>query len=152
MRVRRELRVAAYGLCVRDDAVLLARYLGRNSYSGHGGHEWTLPGGGLEHGEDPRAAVVREVEEETGYEVEIERLLLADAVRRTFPRGRWRVADHHAVRILYAVRVTGGALRHEVGGSTDLAAWMPIDRLDELAPVRADTVDTGLALSGLRAP
>ncbi len=35
---------------------------------------WTLPGGGLEHGEAPWAGVVREVKEETGLEVAVERL------------------------------------------------------------------------------
>ncbi|HSW98935.1 MAG TPA: NUDIX hydrolase [Candidatus Saccharimonadales bacterium] len=30
---------------------------------------WELPGGGLEHGEDPRAALVREVAEETSLTV-----------------------------------------------------------------------------------
>jgi ADP-ribose pyrophosphatase YjhB (NUDIX family) len=143
MRVRRELRVAAYGVCVQNGELLLARFIG------HRGFEWTLPGGGLEHGEDPRDAVVREVEEETGYQVAIERLLLADSARRTFSRGRWRTADHHGVRIFYTVRITGGALRYEVGGTTDLAAWVPLDRLDELAPRRNDAIDPVLALAGL---
>lgn len=31
--------------------------------------KWTLPGGGLEHGEDPLTGVVREVYEETGYHI-----------------------------------------------------------------------------------
>jgi len=35
---------------------------------------WNLPGGGAERGESPWEAVVREVEEETGLEVEVERL------------------------------------------------------------------------------
>lgn len=36
---------------------------------------WNLPGGGVESGELPNEAVVREVEEETGLEVVIERLV-----------------------------------------------------------------------------
>jgi 8-oxo-dGTP diphosphatase len=36
---------------------------------------WNLPGGGIEHGELPTEAVLREVMEETGLEVSIERLL-----------------------------------------------------------------------------
>lgn len=34
---------------------------------------WTLPGGGIEQGEDPETAVIREVEEETGYKVRVSR-------------------------------------------------------------------------------
>ncbi len=39
-------------------------------------HPWGLPGGSLEYSETPEAGVVREVHEETGLEVEVERLLL----------------------------------------------------------------------------
>lgn len=38
-------------------------------------HPWGLPGGSLEYGEAPEAGVRREVREETGWEVEIEKLL-----------------------------------------------------------------------------
>jgi 8-oxo-dGTP diphosphatase len=36
---------------------------------------WNLPGGGVERGELPTEAVLREVQEETGLESEVERLL-----------------------------------------------------------------------------
>lgn len=38
-------------------------------------HPWGLPGGSLEYGETPEEGVRREVREETGWEIEIERLL-----------------------------------------------------------------------------
>jgi 8-oxo-dGTP pyrophosphatase MutT (NUDIX family) len=42
-------------------------------------HPWGLPGGSLEYGEHPEAAVVREVWEETGLRICIERLLLVNS-------------------------------------------------------------------------
>ncbi|NET61540.1 MAG: NUDIX domain-containing protein [Symploca sp. SIO2E6] len=36
---------------------------------------WNLPGGGIENGELPTEAVIREVKEETGLEVDVERLV-----------------------------------------------------------------------------
>jgi ADP-ribose pyrophosphatase YjhB (NUDIX family) len=53
------LRVATYGLCLQDERVLLARYVSPDSAV----RQWTLPGGRVEHGEDPYDAVVREVAE-----------------------------------------------------------------------------------------
>ncbi|CAB4696551.1 unannotated protein [freshwater metagenome] len=60
-------RLAAYALVVRGGDVLLTRLSARVTDD----ELWTLPGGGVEHGEDPRAAVVREVHEETGLEVSV---------------------------------------------------------------------------------
>jgi len=40
-------------------------------------HPWGVPGGGLDYGEQPADAVVREIFEETGITVEVERFLLA---------------------------------------------------------------------------
>src|ERR671939_70961 len=42
-------------------------------------HPWGLPGGSLEYGEQPEEAVIREVWEETGLNVCIERLLLVNS-------------------------------------------------------------------------
>jgi 8-oxo-dGTP diphosphatase len=42
-------------------------------------HPWGLPGGSLEYGEHPEAAVVREVWEETGLNICIEKLLLVNS-------------------------------------------------------------------------
>ena len=42
-------------------------------------HPWGLPGGSLEYGEHPEEAVIREVWEETGLNIGIERLLLVNS-------------------------------------------------------------------------
>ncbi|MFF4230027.1 NUDIX hydrolase [Streptomyces sp. NPDC001820] len=135
----RELRVAAYAVCVRHEEMLLARWVGRD-----GVKKWTLPGGGMEHGEDPVDTVVREVEEETGYTAEMTALLGLDSVRRRYPRKLGAFADFQGLRIVYEGRVTGGELRHETNGSTDLAAWHPLAAVTGLE--RVELVDIGLEL------
>ncbi|NUT36679.1 MAG: NUDIX domain-containing protein [Hamadaea sp.] len=133
-------RVAAYGICIDADRVLLTRFV----HAGRGERHWTLPGGGLEPGEDPFDAVAREFEEETGHTVAVQRLLGIDA--RTIERVEGGLLHH--VGVFYEVRVTGGALRDEVGGSTDLAEWVPLDGVADRE--RAVIVEVGLALARTR--
>lgn len=129
--MQKKLRVAAYAICVRDGQLLLAR-----SPAPGGGFEWVLPGGGMEHGEDPYDTVVREVEEETGYLVEPTGLLGIDSFHRLFPGGHLsRGVDHQGLRLVYEARITGGELRYETNGSTDMAAWHPLDTVADLTLV-----------------
>ncbi|MEN8650418.1 NUDIX hydrolase [Streptomyces sp. 21So2-11] len=137
--MNQELRVAAYAVCVRDGQVLLARWVAPD-----GSKRWTLPGGGMDHGEDPYDTVVREALEETGYAVEPVRLIGVDSITRRYPRRLGTFADFQGLRIVYEGRVTGGELRHETGGSTDLAAWHPLEAVSGLD--RVELVDTGMEL------
>jgi 8-oxo-dGTP diphosphatase len=139
--VREKLRVAAYAVCVRDGQILLAR-----SPADDGTPEWVLPGGGMEHGEDPYDTVRRELMEETGYRIEVTGLLGIDSNRVRFPRAGLRrpATDHHGVRIVYTGEIVGGELRNEVGGSTDMAAWQHLDAVPSLR--RVPLVDTALRL------
>ncbi|MEU8689561.1 NUDIX hydrolase [Streptomyces sp. NPDC048665] len=143
--MRRNLRVAAYAVCVRDGQLLLARSPGPD-----GRPEWVLPGGGMEHGEDPYDTVRREVTEETGYRIRVTELLGVDSLQLVGRRRVGRRTDHHGLRIVYAGEVTGGELRHEVGGSTDLAAWQPLDAVPGLN--RVPLVDIALGLWRERPP
>jgi ADP-ribose pyrophosphatase YjhB (NUDIX family) len=112
------VRVAAYAV-VRDpdDRVLLCHI----HPSVGVGDVWTLPGGGLEFGEPPAQAALRELEEETGLTGEVERLVEVDDRLFTNPDGSDRM---HAIRIVYEVRLVGGALRDEPDGSTDMCRWV----------------------------
>ncbi|GLZ34038.1 hypothetical protein Lesp02_62250 [Lentzea sp. NBRC 105346] len=132
MKVQRQ-RVAAYGVCVQDERILLARWLGPDEKL------WILPGGGIDHGEHPHDAVIRELEEETGFDVEVERLLGIDSEHREEPD-----RDYHALRIFYKVRIVGGELRNETDGSTDLAAWFDLAEVPHLKRVKSLDVALGL--------
>jgi 8-oxo-dGTP diphosphatase len=126
------VRVAAYAV-VRDDR---DRVLLCHIHPSVGvGDIWTLPGGGLDFGEAPAHAALRELEEETGFTGEIDHLLDVDDRLFTSADGRERM---HAIRIVYAVRLMGGVLRDEVDGSTDTCRWVEPEeasrlRLGELA-------------------
>jgi 8-oxo-dGTP pyrophosphatase MutT (NUDIX family) len=130
-------RLAAYAVCIEDGRVLLAHHVSNN---------WTLPGGRVEHAEDPFDAVIREVAEETGCDAMIERLLGVDsrvipAAERAIPGG----AEHQNVGIFYRVRITGGQVRPEPNGDTIDLAWTPIPDVARLR--RSSLVDIGLALA-----
>jgi 8-oxo-dGTP diphosphatase len=140
----KEQRIAAYAICIDDGKILLARWVGPD------GGLWTLPGGGIDHGEDPLDAAIREVEEETGYTVMIETLLGLDSVRRRHPRRAGSEADFHGLRIVYTARIIGGTLRNEIGGSTDQAAWVDLDRVADLD--RVDLIDVALEMHHVRPP
>ena len=140
-----DTRVGAYALLVDEQERILLALWNEGARPA-----WTLPGGGVERGETPEQAAVREVREETGYDVEVVRLLGEDAFvvpadARLDGSGR----RLRSVRHVFEGRIVGGELTDEVGGTTDRAAWIPIS--DVFGLERVSLVDAGLRLlSGAR--
>jgi len=112
----REQRIAAYGLLIDDDRVLVVQAGAASDVPGR----WFLPGGRVEHGEDPVETVQREFLEETGLAVGIGE-----------PVGVWsemieataRDVEVHSVAIVYEIESWAGEL-----ASLDdaIATWQPI--------------------------
>ena len=129
----RRQRVAAYAVIRRGEEVLLTRLSERAAFPG----AWTLPGGGIDHGERPSAALVREVAEECGVTCEVGDLLdVHDShFSGTAPTGR--IEDYHGVHLIFAATVPDDAEPTVVerDGTTDEVAWVPV------SAVRAGELD-----------
>lgn len=140
---RRFRRVSAYGVAVDPSERLL---LCRIAEGWPGAGSWTLPGGGVDHGEHPEDAAAREVEEETGLEAEIGELLGIDSLRIP-PEDSLKGDDFHALRLIYRATVPlDRDPRPEEDESTDLSAWIPREDVHELE--RVELVDVALELLG----
>jgi 8-oxo-dGTP diphosphatase len=127
-------RVGAYAVVVAGDQILLTQLAQSTSAAG----AWTLPGGGLDHGETPVDAVVREVREETGHTIVAPRLVDVGSTHFVGRSPSGRLEDFHSIRIVYRADVE--QVREpevlDVGGSTSAAAWVPLDRLADLPVTR----------------
>jgi len=141
---RRVTRVSAYALCADEDRILLCHI--RPGFFASADGDWTLPGGGLDFGESPREAALRELAEETGLIGEIESLVDVLSALTDFAEARdGSEVEHHAIQIVYRVRIVSGELRNEPDGSTDTAAW--VSRSDAAALPLVELAAKGIRLA-----
>ncbi|MBX9695482.1 MAG: NUDIX hydrolase [Cyanobacteria bacterium] len=91
-------RVSVIVLTRDEKKILLVKHKKRNR------KYWVLPGGRLEHGETFDECAVREVKEETGLDIKVEKILyLSEAISPD--------KNHHIVNIFIKARSIGGKLQ-----------------------------------------
>jgi 8-oxo-dGTP diphosphatase len=120
------------GWVQRDGEVLLVRRHDPALPAAHG--KWELPGGKLAFGERPEVAVVREVLEETGYQVDVLSL---------FPYSYSYIWEYPDRRLHVILLVYECVLRAQVGAPADV-------RVAEVAWQRPDAIDFEAALPSVR--
>jgi ADP-ribose pyrophosphatase YjhB (NUDIX family) len=137
-------------LLQRDGPVLLCHLAERVGFDG-----WALPGGGVDHGESPRAALVREVHEETGLDVEPGRVLDVYSHHFTGHSPRGVLEDFHGIGLVFEAEITPASYAVEphvveVDGSTDRCGWVDLDEAARLPLTGAARF--GLRLLGIETP
>jgi 8-oxo-dGTP diphosphatase len=144
-----DTRIAAYAVITeqREEGVWLLL----TWWNGEGRAEpaWSLPGGGVDYPETVVEGLVREVKEETGYDVEVGAPLTVDThIGSPSPTtGR----PFKSVRLVFDATIVGGELGTlEVGGSTDYAEWLPLDAVAQ-QPSRAPILDVAVSAHLARA-
>ena len=120
------MRQAARAIVIKDDTLLVIH---RNKY---GKEYYTLPGGGIDGGETPEQAIMREMHEETGLEIALERLVFIEEPGEPFGR-----------QYIFLARYVSGepalhpdseeALLNQKGQNLYVPGWLDLQELAQVA-------------------
>lgn len=121
---RRHQRIGAYALVFSGRGILGTV----NSTATRVPGTWALPGGGIDPGESPSDAVLREIYEETGQTAIIDRVLSLESDHWVGRSMSGVLEDFHALRIIYSAVCPEptDAVVYDVGGSTLRSDWVAL--------------------------
>lgn len=117
-------RPAVYGVVVNDNKILLSK-----QWDGY-----DFPGGGIELGEKIEDALIREVKEETGFNVEVGNILYSNS---SFFKLPYKENFVHSIHIYYQCHITGGKLSTEFFDEfekqyADKPEWISLSKIPEI--------------------
>jgi ADP-ribose pyrophosphatase YjhB (NUDIX family) len=123
MRAYPDRPIVSVGAVVIEDGRVLLVRRGNEPLKG----EWSLPGGAVELGETLEGALIREIREETGLDIDVGPVVeVLDRIRQD-PDGR--IAYHYVI-VDYACRVRRGQLA--AGSDAADARWTELPGLERL--------------------
>jgi ADP-ribose pyrophosphatase YjhB (NUDIX family) len=115
-------KVDVRAVCIKDSKILLVRERTDN--------KWSLPGGWCDIGYSPSKMAQKEVLEESGFEVEVEKLLaLYDKECHGHP-----MDIYHVYKLFFLCNIVGGEAKSSV--ETSEVAFFDFDNLPELSLTR----------------
>lgn len=116
MDVSREVWNGAAGIVINEDRILMVR--GKETGS------WSIPSGGIENGESPQQACLREVWEETGFKVEI---------NKPIHTKKAIIKNYDVTTYYFLCRVMEGQISyHDPDDSIEEVAWKTYEEILKL--------------------
>jgi len=103
-------------------------------YNQDAGH-WSMPGGKVEQGEFLDQALVREVKEETGYDVSVGDVLSINERKIV-------ASKEHALFLTFSCEILGGKLLISDPKEISKVEWIDFDKANELMPYHPQGVET----------
>ena len=128
------IRCATKAIIIENGAILLNRCKGED-----GDTYYDLPGGGQKQYESMEQTLVREVKEETGYEVSVdgfvalaEEINVSEEYRKLYPE--------YTHRVLHVFKAKLEGQKRDIPTETDFgmeeSVWMPLEKLDDTVKTR----------------
>lgn len=128
------IRCATKAIIIENGAILLNRCKGED-----GDTYFDLPGGGQKQYESLEQTVIREVKEETGYEVSVERFValaeeinVSEEYRKLYPEYTYRILHVFTAKLVGERR----GIPTEMDFGMQESIWMPLERLDDTVKTR----------------
>lgn len=125
--MRKTVRAAAKAIIIEDRAILCLVKQGTN------GIYFTLPGGGQNHGETMKEALIRECEEEINAEIEIGKVLFVREYIGKNHEMKHKDKDFHQVEIMFQCQLKNGHATLGNGSNPDHnqtgVQWLEMDKL-----------------------
>ena len=118
-------RVAAYAVVLSTRGLLATQFSARTAVRGR----WGMPGGGLDDHEQPGAAVLREVVEETSQSIVLGDLARVHTSHWIGHNPQGAIEDFHAIRLVYRGRCEAPTdpVVLDTDGTTRSARWVALD-------------------------